>query len=76
MSYCQLSLDFRLRHKDTLCCARIEIAHSIASCVANATCFLSNILPGCSSTFKQAIDRTMRRVFKHVSLSPSFESDV
>ena len=27
------SLYFRLRHKDTLCCVRIEIASSIASCV-------------------------------------------
>jgi hypothetical protein len=73
MNYRKLLLDFRLRRKDTLCCARIEIVPSIASYVANATCFLSDILPGCSSTFKQASNRTMRRVF---TLSPSFESDM
>jgi hypothetical protein len=40
MNYRKLLLDFRLRRKDTLCCARIEIVPSIASYVAKR-----NLLP-------------------------------
>lgn len=74
MNYRKLLLDFRLRRKDTLCCARIEIVPSIASYVANATCFLSDILPGCSS--RRATELCGEySLSRQVSRAISFETD-